>query len=108
MAAKVDSALVQDGFSIYAHNLLFTNSGEWAIIQQGMNIDAQKARRYHWLSEGVKDFCENPHSGIASDMRLKPLNLTAKDSAKNKKISAAIIKDEPQTFLKDFQKIARI
>jgi len=31
-------------------------------------------------------------------MRLKPLNLTAKDSAKNKKISAAIIKDEPQTF----------
>ncbi len=106
MAAKVDSALVQDGFSIYAHNLLFTNSGEWAIIQQGMNIDAQKARRYHWLSEGVKDFCENPHSGIASDMRLKPLNLTAKDSAKNKKISAAIIKDEPQTFLKDFQKIA--
>ena len=107
MAAKVDSALVQDGFSIYAHNLLFTDSGEWAVIQQGMNVDAQKARRYHWLSAGVTDFCEEPHAGIASDMRLKPLNLTAKESKENKNISAGIIKEEPTTFLKDFQKMAK-
>jgi len=54
LSAKVDSALVQDGFLIYAHNLIFTNSGEWAVIQQGMNISSQKARRYHWLSENHK------------------------------------------------------
>jgi len=106
MAAKVDSSLVQDGFSIYAHNLLFTDSGKWAVIQQGMNVDAQKARRYHWLSEGVNDFCEEPHAGIASDLRLKPLNLTAKASRENKNISAGIIKESPKTFLKDFQKMA--
>jgi len=88
LSAKVDSALVQDGFLIYAHNLIFTNSGEWAVIQQGMNISSQKARRYHWLSENIKDFCEEPHSGIASDVRLQPLNLTAKESAENKKIAA--------------------
>lgn len=107
MAAKVDSALVQDGFSIYAHNLLFTDSGKWAVVQQGMNVDAQKARRYHWLSEGVNDFCEEPHSGIASDMRLKPLNLTAKTSQENKKISAGLVKEEPKNFLKDFQNMAK-
>jgi len=106
MAAKVDSALVQDGFSIYAHNLLFTNSGKWAVIQQGMNTDLQKARRYHWLSDGVNDFCENPHSGIASDARLKPLNLTAEESRENKEISAQMVKLEPAAVLKNLQTAA--
>jgi hypothetical protein len=107
MAAKVDSSLIQDGFSIYAHNLLFTNSGKWAVIQQGMNVDEQKARRYHWLSDGVSDFTEDPHSGIASDIRLKPLNLTAKESKENKNISADMVKLEPNAFLKNFQSAAR-
>ena len=107
MAAKVDSALVQDGFSIYAHNLLFTDSGKWAVIQQGMNTDLQKARRYHWLSDGVADFCENPHSGIASDARLKPLNLTAEESRENKEISAQMVKLEPTAVLKNLQTAAK-
>jgi len=107
MAAKVDSSLIQDGFSIYAHNLLFTNSGKWAVVQQGMNINEQKARRYHWLSDGVSDFTEEPHSGIASDIRLKPLNLTARESLENKNISADMVKLEPAAFLENFQKAAR-
>ena len=107
MAAKVDSSLIQDGFSIYAHNLLFTNSGKWAVVQQGMNVNEQKARRYHWLSDGVNDFTEEPHSGIASDIRLKPLNLTAKESKENKEISAEMVKLEPAAFLKNFQTAAR-
>lgn len=107
MAAKVDSSLIQDGFSIYAHNLLFTNTGKWAVVQQGMNIGEQKARRYHWLSDGVNDFTVEPHSGIASDVRLKPLNLTAKESLENKTVSAEIVKLEPAAFLKNFQSAAR-
>jgi hypothetical protein len=106
MAAKVDSALIQDGFSIYAHNLLFTGSGEWAVVQQGMNVGLQKARRYHWLGEGVDDFTIEPHSGIASDARLAPLNLTAKESSQNKEIAADLVKLEPSRFLNDFQKLA--
>jgi hypothetical protein len=106
MAAKVDSSLIQDGFSIYAHNLLFTNSGKWAVIQQGMNVDVQKARRYHWLSDGVNDFTVEPHSGIASDARMSPLNLTAKESGENKTIAADLVKLEPDEFLKNFQKLA--
>lgn len=107
MAAKVDSALVQDGFSIYAHNLIFIASGKWAVIQQGMNVGLQKARRYHWLSDGVKDFDVEPHSGIASDARLAHLNLTAKESKQNKEISSDMVKLEPDAFLKNFQNAAR-
>src|SRR3989344_5303065 len=84
MAAKVDSSLVQDGYQIYQHNFLFTKSGNWTVIQQGMNTGNQTARRYHWLSSGVKDFVEEPHTGIISGAKTeKPLNLTAKESGKN-------------------------
>lgn len=103
MSAKVDTSCLQDGFQIYHHNFIFTKSGEWSVIQQGMNIDFQKARRYHWLSSGVKDFIEEPHSGIISDIRSKPLNLVAKKSRENKNISTELVSEEPKTFLKDIK-----
>ena len=37
MSAKVDSAAVQDGFTLYHHAFLFTPDGQWCVIQQGMN-----------------------------------------------------------------------
>lgn len=107
VSAKVDSSALQDGFQIYHHNLIFTKQGHWAIIQQGMNINFLKARRYHWFSSNLKerlgreDFIEEPHTGIASDMKVRPLNLTAKESDKNRDISLSMAKDESQGFLKN-------
>jgi len=77
MAAKVDSSLVQDGFQIYHHSFFFTKGGAWTVVQQGMNIGSQTARRYHWFSENVKDLVCEPHSGISSDLRVPTLNLVA-------------------------------
>jgi uncharacterized protein len=51
MAAKVDSAGLQDGFQIYHHSFFFTRDGRWAVVQQGMNDGTGMARRYHWLSD---------------------------------------------------------
>jgi len=107
MAAKIDSSLVQDNYSIYQHNFIFTKSGQWAVLQQGMNTDNQTARRYHWLSSGVKDFVEEPHSGIISGNKVKPLNLTARESEKNRKISLGQVLDEPKTFIKNLAMISR-
>ncbi|KPJ71689.1 hypothetical protein AMJ50_00950 [Parcubacteria bacterium DG_74_3] len=106
ISAKVDSSLIQDNFSIYHHNLIFTKSGKWTVVQQGMNTFLQKARRYHWASQGVKDFVEEPHSGIISDVHTKPLNLTAKESKTNKEISTELVREEPQTFLRDIKIIS--
>ena len=61
MAAKVDSAAVQDGHSLYHHVILFTEHASWAVIQQGMNPETKYARRYHWLSEDVECFVREPH-----------------------------------------------
>ncbi|KPJ57583.1 hypothetical protein AMJ49_00480 [Parcubacteria bacterium DG_74_2] len=106
ISAKVDSSLIQDGFQIYHHNLIFTKNGNYTVIQQGMNTVWQKARRYHWLSSNIRNFVEEPHTGIISDIKLKPLNLIAKESRENKKISTELVREEPKTFLKDIQLIS--
>ncbi len=107
ISAKVDTSLIQDGFQIYHHNLIFSKSGKWTVIQQGMNTEFQKARRYHWFSSNVKDFVEEPHSGIISQTKVKPLNLTAKESNQNREISAGLATEEPNQFLRDFKIILK-
>jgi len=107
MSAKVDSALLQDGFQIYHHNLLFTKSGNWAVIQQGMNPANQTARRYHWLGGAKKDFIEEPHSGIITQERVKPLNLTAKESNDNRQISLEMTQGSFKGLIKDVTSLTR-
>ena len=76
LVAKVDSAAVQDGFDLYLHGFVVTNDGQWVVIQQGMNGDRKQARRYHWLSEGLKSFVEEPHSAIDGVGQGEIINLT--------------------------------
>lgn len=105
ITAKVDSCLIQSGFQIYQHNFIFTKDGSFTVIQQGMNTELQRARRYHWLSLKIKDFTEEPHSGIVSDVKIKALNLVAKESKENKIISTELVREEPKNFLKDIKQI---
>ncbi|KPJ54703.1 hypothetical protein AMJ47_03600 [Parcubacteria bacterium DG_72] len=111
MAAKVDSSLIQDianPFQLYQHNFIFSKSGNWAVIQQGMSIQTQKARRYHWLSntlQQIQGLIEEPHSGIACDVKTNPLNLTAKQSSKNREISSQL-SQEPKALIKDINLIS--
>jgi len=102
MAAKVDSALIQDGFQIYHHTFFFSKNGAWTVVQQGMNVSDQSARRYHWHSQDVKDLIEEPHTGIASYTKVeKPLNLTAKESNENRKLSTELVSQNFTSLMKD-------
>lgn len=87
MAAKVDNATIQDGYSLYHHVILFDKHGDWAIIQQGMNPKNNMARRYHWVSDHLSGFVVEPHSGIIGE-RKNPnvLNMTSVDSTSNQQI----------------------
>lgn len=76
LVAKVDSAAVQDGFDLYLHGFVVTDDGRWVVIQQGMNDESRTARRYHWLSEGLKSFVDEPHSAIDGENRGEIVNLT--------------------------------
>ena len=105
-AAKVDSALVQDGFELYHHSFLFTKKGSWAVVQQGMNTSALRARRYHWLGDDLSDFIEEPHTGIASQVFLpKVLDLTDNESGQNRDTMLELIKN-PKTLLSDVKVLA--
>ncbi len=104
MTAKVDSSLVQDGFQIYHHTFFFTKSGSWAVVQQGMNIQNQTARRYHWQSGKVSDLVCEPHVGIASQMFKTPtLNLTAKASDQVRTLSTKLVLGGYKSLLCDIQ-----
>ena len=115
ISAKVDNTAIQDGFQLYHHTFIFTKSGNWAVVQQGMstrggsafggNAHIGQARRYHWLSENVSDFVEEPHTGISSNIKVRPLNLTAKQSKKNKEISTELVKGGFNTLINDLEMI---
>ena len=102
MAAKVDSSLVQDGFTIYHHSFFFSKNGAWTVVQQGMNVQEQSARRYHWYYQNIKDLINEPHSGITSDLKIKNvLNMTAQKSSKNRGLSTELVSQSFNTLMKD-------
>ncbi|OYT42348.1 MAG: hypothetical protein B6U78_01520 [Candidatus Aenigmarchaeota archaeon ex4484_224] len=101
IVARVDNNLIQDGFSLYHHSIFISEKGKWAIVQQGMNLENRYARRYHWFYENVKDFFEEPHSGIFSEIKVeKPLNLIDKKAREVKKVIVEVVKENPSKFKK--------
>jgi hypothetical protein len=75
LVAKVDSAAVQDGFDLYLHGFVVTDDGKWTVVQQGMNGEREQARRYHWLSEGLTSFVDDPHAAIEGVRQGEIINL---------------------------------
>ncbi|MCD6341718.1 MAG: DUF763 domain-containing protein [Thaumarchaeota archaeon] len=101
LTAKVDNAVLQDGYAIYHHVIVFTEDGEWAVIQQGMNAELRYARRYHWLDEKVESFVVEPHSGIASRRR-EPvvLNMTSRDSEEARETAVDLVAENPDKLVR--------
>src|SRR6185437_15618369 len=81
LIAKVDSAAVQDGFDLYLHGFVVADDGHWVVVQQGMNGAKKQARRYHWLSEGLKSFIDEPHTAIEGRTQGNIVNLTDRRAA---------------------------
>lgn len=109
MSAKVDNSAIQDGFQLYHHAFIFTKN-RWAVIQQGMNTEKGRARRYHWLSDTMHDFTEEPHTGIADTLSLysdrinkQVLNLVDKKSKKTKEVATKLVSDNFKTLIGDLR-----
>ena len=102
MSAKVDNSLIQDNYQLYHHCFVLTEKGSWAVIQQGMSD--RYARRYHWLSDNVESFVNEPHDAICCDKKEdKVLNMTAKESEESRKVGVDIVKDDPKHLEKYFK-----
>jgi len=64
------------------------------VVQQGMNDSY--ARRYHWLSDRLESFVEEPHNDICFQRQEQTvLDLTASESRENRKVTLDIVRDGP-------------
>ncbi|MEM2676065.1 MAG: DUF763 domain-containing protein [Candidatus Bathyarchaeia archaeon] len=101
MSAKVDNTAIQAGYQLYHHAFFVDEDGRWAVIQQGMCPQDRTARRYHWLSENIKNFVVEPHNAIVGDARrVIALNMTAKESESCRKASVDLACEPPKKLMR--------
>jgi hypothetical protein len=106
MTAKVDSAVVQDGYSLYHHTILFDKNGDWTVVQQGMNAENMTARRYHWISDIVDSFTCEPHMGIISNYKnVRALNMASINSEESQKASLELATSNTENLKSSVSKI---
>src|SRR5215468_11561342 len=104
LVAKVDSAAVQDGFDLYLHGFVVTDDGKWTVVQQGMNPSRKQARRYHWLSESVRSFVEEPHSAIEGKPQGLIVNLTDRRAAASRS-AVSELAVEPERVVRELPRL---
>ncbi len=105
LTAKIDNSCIQDNYTLYQHSFFITEKGEWAVVQQGLNEENKYARRYHWMSENIDSYLENPHSGISCNQKNKEaLNMADKESKEAQKISVDLINDNPNHLRQYFKR----
>lgn len=105
LSAKVDNTAIQDGFQIYLHNFIVTDKGDWSVIQQGMNSTTGYARRYHWHSEHLQSFIEEPHTMICGINQGEILNLVAKDAKESQSGILKLAQESPDRMIREIRPI---
>lgn len=95
LVAKVDSAAVQDGFDLYLHSFVVADDGAWTVVQQGMNPARRQARRYHWRSEGLTSFVDQPHAAIDGPPQGEIVNLTDRRAADARACQVDLARGDP-------------
>ena len=107
LVAKVDNNALQDGFQLYQHNFILSKSGKWTVVQQGMNTASKTARRYHWCSEGLRSFVENPHTGVVGQNRGQILNLTDTGAEKTRSSILELSLENPDRVIKEIRQVSK-
>ena len=105
LTARIDNNAIADGFQIYLHTFILTSDGEWAVVQQGMNESNGLARRYHWHSAAVRDFIEEPHSGIVGEHQGDIMNLVDRQAKPAQSALLDIASQNPVTTLQEAQRL---
>src|ERR1700744_1473569 len=105
LAAKVDNTAIQDGFQLYLHNFIVSDTGKWTVIQQGMSDASGTARRYHWHSESLTSFVDEPHTSIYGKNTGYILNMTDKQAATSRDGVMQIASEKPEYMLKEINKL---
>jgi len=103
LTAKVDNNAIQDGFQLYQHNFIVDNKGQWAVIQQGMNPQVKTARRYHWHSQDLQSFINEPHTFIYGENQGSIMNLTSGEADTARQNILQMCAEAPEKIIREAQ-----
>lgn len=105
LSAKIDNTAIQDGFQLYMHNFIVNDTGDWAVVQQGMSNENSTARRYHWHSPTLTSFVDDPHAFIYGHNQGNILNMVAKQALPARNSVMNMTLERPQHMLAEAQKL---
>src|SRR3954471_3517958 len=105
LTARVDNNAIADGFQLYLHAFIVSSSGEWAVVQQGMNDASAMARRYHWHSAAVRDFVSEPHTAIVGAHQGTIMNLVDAQATAAQRALLDIVREHPERTLDEARKL---
>ena len=105
LSAKVDNTVVQDGFQLYLHCFVLSDTGDWTVIQQGMSPGNSTARRYHWHSAGLCSFVDNPHMAICGENQGEILNLADRLADPARAGVLSLTREKPELMMQDIQRL---
>jgi len=105
LSAKVDNTAVQDGFQLYTHNFILSSSGKWAVVQQGMSDATSTARRYHWHSESVTTFLDDPHTSIYGQNAGSIINMADSRAAGSRSGIMQLAHEHPDQMIREISKL---
>jgi hypothetical protein len=101
LSAKVDNTAIQDGFQLYTHNFILSDTGKWSVVQQGMSDASSTARRYHWHSENLSSFVDDPHTSIYGKNNGYILNMADSNAAPSRAGVMQIAGENPDKMLRE-------
>jgi uncharacterized protein len=105
LTARIDNNAIVDGFQLYLHGFIVSTTGEWAVVQQGMNDRTGLARRYHWHSSSVRDFTCAPHTAIVGESQGTIMNLVDAKAGSAQAAMLDIVRDNPERTLASARKL---
>jgi hypothetical protein len=105
LTARIDNNAIADGFQIYLHSFIVTAEGDWAVVQQGLNDATGMARRYHWHSAAVRDFLEEPHTGIVGEHRGTIMNLVDRQAKPAQSALLDLVRQTPEATLREARRL---
>jgi hypothetical protein len=105
LSAKVDNTAIQDGFQLYTHNFILSDTGKWAVVQQGMSDASSTARRYHWHSEQLTSFVDDPHTSIYGKNAGLILNMADRQAGSSRNGVMQIAAENPETMIREIGKL---
>ena len=96
LSAKVDNTAIQDGFQLYLHSFIVSDTGEWTVVQQGMHRGKSPPPGVITGIQPMVSFVDEPHTGICGINQGKILNMVAREAIPAQQGIIHITKEDPE------------